>query len=126
MVPFFVGVTERTQAPRASFFDVQVIVVFMLLHVSRAVVVPFLAVAEYDTPGALVKVAFTIPRAAMTFTLFGAATALSTKAAGVLVVAGAVVVDSAAGVEDGVAVLMRIFGEDYVKPVTDTVNLESL
>ena len=103
----------------------------------RAVVLPFLALAKYETPVALAKTAFTIPRVAVTLTLFGAATALSIRAAGSLVVAGAVdavegavvaevVAEVDDGVVDGVAVFKRIFGEEYVKPVTDTVNRESL
>jgi hypothetical protein len=125
---------ERTHVPLAIFFDVQVIVVLTLLHVKRAVVLPFLAVAEYDTPVTLGKVAFTIPRVAVILTLLGAATVLSTRLTGAFVEAGAVVAVAfgavvgvaVAGVEDGVAVLKRIFGEEYVKPVTDTVNRESL
>jgi hypothetical protein len=140
LVPFFVGVTERTHEPLAIFFDVQVIVVLTLLHVKRAAVLPFLAVAEYDTPATLAKVAFTIPRVAVILTLFGAATVLTTWVTGALVEAGAsveagavvavafgaVVGVAVAGVEDGVAVFIRIFGDEYVKPVTDTLNLESL
>jgi hypothetical protein len=134
LVPFFVGVTERTHEPLAIFFDVQVIVVLTLLHVKRAAVLPFLAVAEYDTPATLAKVAFTIPRVAVILTLFGAATVLTTWVTGVLVEAGAVVAVAfgavvgvaVAGVEDGVAVFIRIFGDEYVKPVTDTLNRESL
>ena len=125
LVPFFDGVTVITQEPRASFFEVQVTVVLMVLHVKRAVTLPFLALAAYDTPVALVNVALTIPRVALALTLFGAATIgvetmVATVDVGVSVVAagGAVVVGAVVGavvesvVEEGVAVFMRIFGEE--------------
>lgn len=107
----------RTHEPRASIFDVQVIVVLMLLHVRRAVDLPFLAVAEYDTPGALVKVVFTIWRDVVTLTFFGAAIngVLTVDVGASVVAVGKVVVELDVVVVTS-ASLTRIVGVEYVKP----------